>query len=337
MTVLVTGGAGFLGSHLVELLLEAGESPRVLVRPGDDVAALTAGDVDIRWGDLADPAAVASATRGVDRVLHCAARTGPWGPPEEYERVNVRGLETLVRTALAAGARRLVHVSSITVHGNDVRGAADETAPLREEPNPYSRSKVAGERLLERMVREEAAPVTILRPGWIYGPGDRASFARLAERVATGRMVVVGDGSNHLPLIYVRDVARGILLAAEVEQALGRSYVLVNDEPVTQQDFLDSIAAELGVPAPNRHLPYRLALTAGATAEALGRLARRREPPPVMRYGLQLLGGENRFVITRARAELGFDPLVDLVEGVRRTVAWYRAADELSQAAAVAA
>jgi 2-alkyl-3-oxoalkanoate reductase len=337
MTVLVTGGAGFLGSHLVELLLEAGEAPRVLVRPGDNVTALTAGDIDIHWGDLADPATVASATRGVDRVFHCAARTGPWGPADEYERVNVLGLETLVRTALAAGARRFVHVSSITVHGNDVRGVADETAPLREEPNPYSRSKVAGERLLQRMIREEAAPVTIVRPGWIYGPRDRASFARLAERIATGRMLVVGDGRNDLPLIYVRDVARGILLAAETEQAVGRSYVLVNDEPVTQRDLLEAIAAELGVPAPRRHLPYRLALTAGATAEALARLARRRQAPPVMRYGLQLLGGDNRFVITRAREELGFDPLVDLAEGVMRAVAWYRAHDERLEAMAVAA
>ena len=337
MTVLVAGGAGFLGSHLVELLLEAGEAPRVLVPPGEDVTVPAAGEVDIHWGDLVDPAALAPAVCGVDRVLNCAARTGPWGPADEYERVNVRGLETLVRTALAAGVRRLVHVSSITVHGNDMRGAADETAPLREEPNPYSRSKVAGERLLERMIREEAAPVTIVRPGWIYGPRDRASFARLAEMIATGRMVVVGAGNNDLPLIYVRDVARGILLAADAQQALGRSYVLVNDERVTQLDFLDAIAAELGVPAPERRLPYRLALTAGAVAEALGRLTRRREPPPVMRYGLQLLGGENRFVITRAREELGFDPLVDLAEGVRRTVAWYGSAGELSQAAAVAA
>jgi len=319
VTVLVTGAGGFLGSHLVELLRNDGEAPRVY------------------RGDVSDPVALASAMCGVDRVLHCAARTGPWGPASEYERVNVHGLETLVRTALAAGVRRVVHVSSITVHGNDVRGTADETSPLREEPNPYSRSKVAGERLLERMIREQAAPVTIVRPGWIYGPGDRASFGRFAEKVATGRMVVVGDGSNHLPLIYVRDVARGILLAAEAEQALGRSYLLVNDEPVTQRDFLDTIAAELGVPAPKRRLPYRLALTAGATAEALGRLARRREPPPVMRYGLQLLGGDNRFVIRRAREELGFDPLVDLAEGVRRTIAWYRAADDLSQPAAVAA
>src|SRR3954469_22420077 len=204
MTVLVTGASGFLGSHVVDLLVEDGERPRAFA------------------GDIADRAALDTALRGVERVIHCAARTGPWGPEAEYERTNVRGLEMLVQASLDAGAQRFVHVSSITVHGNDVRGTADESAPLREEPNPYSRSKVAGERLLERMIREDAAPVTIVRPGWIYGPRDRASFARLAERVATGHMLVVGGGDNHLPLIYVRDVARGILLAAETEQAIGR-------------------------------------------------------------------------------------------------------------------
>src|SRR5205823_8931425 len=132
--------------------------------------------------------------RGVDRVLHCAARTGPWGPPAAYETANVRGLAALVEGALAAGVRRVVHVSSITVHGNDVRGRADETAPLRVEPNPYSRSKVAGERLLGRMIRDEGAPVTIVRPGWIYGPGDTASFARIAQRVEKGQMITLGSG-----------------------------------------------------------------------------------------------------------------------------------------------
>jgi nucleoside-diphosphate-sugar epimerase len=335
MTVLVTGGAGFLGSHLTDLLIESGERPRVLVRPGENAAALADSDVDIHRGDLGDRAALVAALTGVDRVLHCAARTGPWGPEAEYERTNVRALETLVRTALAAGVRRLVHVSSITVHGNDVRGAADETAPLREEPNPYSRSKVAGERLLERMIREEGAPVTIVRPGWIYGPGDRASFSRLAEMIATGRMIMVGGGDNHLPLIYVRDVALGVLLASEADGAAGRSYLLVNDEAVTQRDFLGAIAAELDAPTPTRHVPYELGLALGAAAETLWRLGRRRQPPPVMRYGMQLLGGENRFSIARARDELGFAPLVDLAEGVRRSVAWYREAYEVAHAARV--
>jgi 2-alkyl-3-oxoalkanoate reductase len=337
VTVLVTGAAGFVGSHLADLLVESGEHPRLLVRPGETVTPRTACAADVHRGDLGQPLALASALEGVELVFHCAARTGPWGPAAEYERTNVRGLEMLVRTAFAAGTRRLVHVSSITVHGNDVRGSADERGPLREEPNPYSRSKLAGERLLERMIREEGAPVTIVRPGWIYGPRDRASFGRLAERIEQGRVVMVGRGDNHLPLIYVRDAARGLVLAGEAEEAAGRSYLLVNDEPVRQRDYLGAIAAELNAPMPTRHIPYKLALAAGAAAETLARLAHRREPPPVMRYGMQLLGGENRLVITRAREELGFEPLVDLAEGVRRSVAWYLDADEQPDGSAVAA
>jgi 2-alkyl-3-oxoalkanoate reductase len=328
MTVLVTGAAGFLGGHVIDLLLARGEQARALVRPGDDAGALSDAGVDVHRGDLGDPGVPEDAVSGVERVLHCAARTGPWGPRDEYDRTNVRGLEALARAALAAGVRRFVHVSSITVHGNDVRGAADESAPLREERNPYSRSKVAGERLLRRMIEDEGAPVTIVRPGWIYGPRDRASFARIARTIEHGRMVILGAGENRLPLIYASDAARGVLLASEAERAVGRSYLLVNDEPVTQRDFVAAIAAALHAPPPSRHIPYRLGLGLGAVAEDLGRLARSRRPPPVMRYGVQLLGGENRFDIARAREELGFAPMVGLAEGVRRSVEWYRAACE---------
>jgi dihydroflavonol-4-reductase len=221
--------------------------------------------------------------------------------------------------------RRVVHFSSITVHGNDVRGVADESAPFRVEPNPYSRSKVAGERLLQALVSDRGAPVIIVRPGWIYGPRDIASFGRFAAMIEQGRMIVVGSGDNHVPLIHVRDVAQAILLASTADAAEGRAYIVVNDEPVRQRQFLAAIAAELGVPAPRRHLPYRLLLSLGAAAEGAAKLARRSAPPPLMRYGIQLLGGENRFVIDRARHELGFVPQVGLAEGVKSSVDWYRA------------
>ncbi|HEY2439118.1 MAG TPA: NAD-dependent epimerase/dehydratase family protein [Solirubrobacteraceae bacterium] len=324
MTVLVTGAAGFLGSHVVDLLIDQGAKPRALVRPGDDARRLVAADADVRYADLADPDTLAAVLEGVDRVLHCAARTGPWGPEHEYERTNVVGLERLVRAAVAEGVRRIVHVSSITVHGNDVRGEADETSPVRDERNPYSRSKVAGERLLQRLVRELGAPVTIVRPGWIYGPRDAASFARLARMIECRRMFLIGAGDNHLPLIHVRDVARGVLAASEAATEPGRAYVLVNDEPVTQRQFLAAIAAELNVPAPSRRVPYGIALTVGALSETVGRRTHRRQPPPLMRYGLQLLGGENRFVIRRARRELGFKPAVGLADGVPDSLQWYR-------------
>ena len=327
MTVLVTGATGLLGSHLTDLLLERGQHVRVLVQRGDCVSHLAHPNVETCWGHLGDRAALAAAVRGVDRVLHCAARTGPWGPQAEYETANVRGLRALVESALAAGVRSFVHVSSITVHGNDVHGTADETAPVRVEPNPYSRSKVAGERLLEHMIREQGTPITIVRPGWMYGPHDVASFARFAAMIQQGTMVVFGPGHNHVPLVYVRDVAQGILLASETPQAVGRAYILVNDEPVTQLDYLAAIATELGVPPPRRHIPYHLALMVGAGAETVGHLTRRKSAPPVMRYGVHMLGGENRFNISRARHELGFCPRVNLTEGVRRSVAWYRTVD----------
>jgi nucleoside-diphosphate-sugar epimerase len=326
MTVLVTGATGLLGGHVTRLLLARGERPRVLVRPGDEPGPLARTGVDVRVGDLGDRGALRAAVDGVQRVVHCAARTGPWGPEEQYEATNVRGLQALVEEAQAAGVRRIVHVSSITVHGNDVHGTVDETAPLRGAPNPYSRSKVAGERLLERLVRDAGAPVTVVRPGWIYGPGDRASFGRFAALIEQRRMILVGSGSNHVPLVYVADAAEGVLLAAEAEHAVGRSYLLVNDEPVTQHDFVAAIAAGLGVPEPTRRVPYRVGLALGAAAETAARVARRREPPPVMRYGLQLLGGENRFLIGRARRELGFAPRVGLAEGISRSIAWYREA-----------
>jgi nucleoside-diphosphate-sugar epimerase len=313
-----------LGSHVTSLLIRRGPRPRALVRPDDDAGWLARAGADVFTADISDRSAIAPALAGVDCVIHCAARTGPWGPASEYDRTNVRGLETIVRAAMAADVRRFVHVSSITVHGNNVRGKADENSPLRIEPNPYSRSKVVGEKLLQRMILDEGARVTIVRPGWIYGPCDTASFARMASMIDQGRMIVIGSGGNHLPLIYVRDAAEGVLLAGTAVNAEGRSYLLVNDEPVTQRDYIGAVAVELGAPTPTRRIPYGLAVTLGAVAETAGRLTRRRQPPPVMRYGLQLLGGENRFSISRARDELGFSPMTGLTEGVRYSVEWYR-------------
>jgi len=327
MTTLVTGASGLVGSHLTDALVARGERPRVLLRPDESLGYLGGVDVEVFRADLAaeDRPAIEKAVAGVERVLHCAARTGPWGPAADYENTNVRGLKLIVEAALAAKVKRIVHVSSITVHGNDVRGAADEDSPFRDEPNPYSRSKVAGERWLRTVIEEQGAPVTIVRPGWVYGPRDSASFGRFAAMIQRGRMVGFGSGRNHIPLIYVTDVAEGILAASEAGRAVGRTYLLVNDEPVRQVDYFNAIAAGLGVPPPRLRVPYRLALGLGAASETAGHLARLQNAPPLTRYGIQLIGGENRFSIQRARQEIGFSPQVMMAEGVRRGLEWLQA------------
>ena len=271
MTVLVTGGTGLLGSHVVDLLLERDESVRALVWPGEDASPLARSGVETVVGDLADGSGLEDAVRGVDLVLHCAAITGGWGDRALYEAVNVRGTLRLVELALEAGSLRIVHVSSITVHGNDVHGIADETSAIRVEPNPYSWSKVEAERRLHEIVESRGAPITVVRPGWIYGPRDRNSFGRFAEMIRRGKMIVVGAGNNNLPLVYVRDVANGVILAGTSDRAVGETYLLVGDEPVTQMRLSQHLASELGVPRPSRHVPYRLALALGLAAETAGK------------------------------------------------------------------
>jgi nucleoside-diphosphate-sugar epimerase len=323
--VLVTGATGFIGSHLLDRLLERGDEVRILARRGEDVKRLAQVGARVYCSDLTDYTSLEAAVDGVEHLLHCAARTGPWGPWAEYEIANVQGLKTIVEAAMTAGVKRIVHVSSISAHAVDVGGTADETAPLRGGSDPYSRSKVAGEHLLQQLIRDKGAPVSIVRPGLVYGPRDTNSFGRFARLVEQGKMLIIGSGNNHLPLIYVSDVVQGILLASQAGQAIGRAYLLVNDEPVTQRGYFNAIARELGVAPPSRHIPYRLALALGATAEAVGHLTRMKQPPPVMRFGLKQMGGENRFVIDRARSELGFVPQVSLTDGVHEGIVWYRA------------
>ena len=157
-----------------------------------------------------------------------------------------------------------------------------------------------------------------------------SSVAAVIERIEDSRGFekLREEWTELLEALFAQDAAASLLLASEAADAVGREYVIVNDEPVTQRDFLDAIATELNVAPATRHLPYRLAVLLGATAEAGARLTRRRQPPPLMRYGVNLLGGENRFVITRARRELGFSPQVRLAEGVKRAVEWFRADHE---------
>lgn len=324
MTVLVTGAAGFLGSHVTEALLARGERTRALVRPGEALGWLATADVETCQGDITDRPALEVAMKGVDRVLHCAARTGPWGPATDYEMTNVRGLATVVETALSSGVQRIVHVSSVTVHGVDVRGTADEAAPLRGGSDPYSRSKVAGEHLLQQIIRDKGAPVTIVRPGLVYGPRDLGNLGKFAELIEQGKMVMIGSGANHLPLIHVKDTAQGILQASIADRAIGRAYILVNDEVVTQRDYLNSIASELGRTLSAPRIPYRVAAGMGLAAELAYRALRLKQPPPLTRFGVEVLGGENLFTINRAREELGFSPQINLAEGVRDSIAWYR-------------
>jgi nucleoside-diphosphate-sugar epimerase len=167
-----------------------------------------------------------------------------------------------------------------------------------------------------------------VRPGTFFGPGDQLHFGRMADRLRAGRGVIVGSGDNALPFVYVTDVVQGLLLALDHQHALGQAYNITNDRPLTQKQFLDAIAREVGASRPRVHVPYRALYGAGYAAEVLGRLVRSHRQPVVTRLGVKLFGTDNRHAIDKARRELGFSPQVSLEDGVRRAAAWYRGQDE---------
>jgi nucleoside-diphosphate-sugar epimerase len=334
MDVLITGGNGLLGRHLVDALQDRGDSIRVLALPGEDTRWLGERGVRVYRGDVRRPDTLAAPMSGVAAVFHLAGLMGAWQPLAEYRAVNVQGTRNVGAAALAAGVSRLVHVSSWTVYGMALGRAAREDFLLRPFPDPYPVTKAEGDLAVQQMIAEDHLPAVIIRPGTFFGPGDHLHFGRMAARLAAGRGVVVGRGDNALPFVYVTDVVQGLLLALDHDHAVGQAYNISNDRPLTQRQVLEAIARDIGARPPRLHLPYRALYAAGYLAERLA--PRTSGRPPITRLGVAFFGTDNRYAIGKARRELGYAPRVDLREGLRITAAWYRRPDRVTLEGAAA-
>ena len=335
MEILITGGNGLLGRHLVPALQARGDSVRVLILPEEDASWLEEREVTVHRGDVRRPETLTAPLSGVEAVVHLAGMMGVWRPMADYHAVNVAGTENVCRAALNEAAR-VVHVSSWTVYGMALGHPVREEHPLTPFSEPYAMTKAAGDMVVQRMIAEDDLPAVIVRPGTFFGPGDHLHFGRMADRLSAGRGLIVGSGDNALPVVYVTDVVQGLVLALEHEPALGQAYNITNDHPLTQAEFLHAIAREIGASPPGVHVPYRALYAAGYAAEVLGRLTRSQRQPLVTRLGVKLFGTDNRHAIDKARRELGFRPQVSLEDGVRRAAAWYRGQDQPVPSAALA-
>jgi nucleoside-diphosphate-sugar epimerase len=197
----------------------------------------------------------------------------------------------------------------------------DPPTPLKE---PHCLTKLEGDRRVQQMIAQDQLPAVILRPGTFFGPGDHLHFGRIADRLHARRWVIIGSGENALPLVYVSDVVQGLLLALDHDAAVGQVYNITHDRPLTQRQFLDEIASEIGAQRARLRVPYRPLYAASCVAERIAELPGPRRQPVVTRLGVKLFGTDNRHAIDKARRELGYVPQVDLSEGVRLAADWYR-------------
>jgi nucleoside-diphosphate-sugar epimerase len=324
LKVLVTGGAGFLGQHLVTALQERGDAVRVVDRPSPHTERLAQHGVAVYPGDIRQPASLTVPMQGVDAVIHLAAMSAVWSPMDEYHAVNVTGTENVCRAALAEGVGRLVHVSSWTVYGMGTRQPATENQPLTPLGEPYSVTKVIADRLVRRMIAEDHLPAAIIRPDTIFGPGDHVHIGRMADRLRAGRSIIVGLGRNAMPFVYVTDVVQGLLLAMDRPEAVGQAYNIANDQPLTQEELLRAIAEEVGAKPPGVRVPYRGLYASAYLAEQAARFTHSRRKPMITRLGVGIFGADNRHAIDKARRQLGYSPAVPVREGIQKAADWYK-------------
>jgi dihydroflavonol-4-reductase len=294
---------------------------RALVRTKTQAEALAPAGIEPVIGDHGHRPELKRASKHVEVENHIPAVYRQAGLPRStYRTINATAVGELIEAAAAAGARRLVHCSTVGVHGDIEHPPANEDAPLRPG-DIYQKTKVEGEQVARDAGRRTGLAVTIGRPSGIYGPGDRR-LLKLFKGIARRRFVVLGSGDIFYHLTYIDDLIEGFRLCGEVPAAANRTYILAGAEVTTLNELIRKIAHHAHVAPPSVKLPVWPFWMAGAACEAL--FVPLGIEPPLYRRRVDFFTKSRAFDISRARAELGFTPRVGLDEGIRRTLAWYR-------------
>ncbi len=326
MKTLVTGGTGFVGSHLIEALRASGDSVRALVRPGSDRDLVTRLGAEPVTGQLEDIESLKAACRGVDVVYHSAARVEIIGDYADFHETTVLGTQRLIAAAGHVGVPRFVYVSSCGVYHPKLMTERPITERTPTPPPPkwfvYGRAKLAAE---EAVRRDVAPPMewVVVRLGYLYGPRNRAMHRYLRPFITGGQVMLIGDGSNEMAMLYVGDAARALAAAGRTPAAAGQTLIAAGNERVTQRDYLNALARGFGVPAPTRRVPYRLAFAAAWLAEYLLWFSRGDARVAINRSAIALTGLPQRIDGSHTQQLLGWKPQVRFADGIQRAFDWY--------------
>lgn len=322
-TLLITGATGAVGSRVARRAVEAGYRVRCMVRATSNRAPLQDLNVEICEGDLLDPESLRKAFQDVDVAVHTAAQLGDWCSEEESRAVNVDGVRNLIAAANEHGRiQRFVHVSSLGVYEARHHFQTDETTPPDKHGiDAYTRTKAEAEDVLHTARNENDFPFVIIRPGFIYGPGERHVVPRVVETVAAGRMKIIGSGKKVINNTYVGNLVDAIMLAIENEQAIGEVFNVCDGRLVTRLEFIGAIADYLNKPRPG-HVPEWLARAAVGVFETTGRLLGMKTAPLLTNTRMKFMTLNLDFSKAKAERMLGYQPRVDFQEGIREALDW---------------
>ncbi len=318
--ILITGATGFLGHNLVPYLIQAGYSIRALVRPESDVAFLQELDVELAYADdITDEKAVISACQGCEYVIHAAGRFRFWGDFEIFHQTNVVGTEVVLKAAVQAGVKRLIHISTIAVVGKTSvdRVITEETACAPQEP--YQITKLEAEKLALSYHKEHGLDVVVLRPGGYYGPWGHYAFNRLFfEEPLKGWRIKV-DNARHITFpVFVPDVVQGIELALRNGQA-GEIYNICG-QSLNHTQVNNIVSDVAGISRWRLNIPTWAVLTLARAWTFLSRFTRREPFYPINMEPYVFQDWPVSY--QKAVDKLGYEP-TSFEEGTKETLAWY--------------
>ena len=321
MTTVVTGATGFLGSALVTELVKRQQPVRILVRDEQKARQQFGDAVSISPGDITDTVQVQRAVDGATTIYHLAGRLyHPSIPAERYHQTHVEGTRILLRACQEqTQLQRIVHVSTTGVYGVTGEMPAAEDAPFAPT-NPYEATKLEGEQLALKAYQEQGLPVTVVRPGLVYGPGDLHLLSFFVS-IKKGLFRVIDGGKALLHPVYIDDLVAALLLCAGRPQAPGRSYNIAGERPDTVRELATAIAHAQGKELPAGSIPLWLANLASDIFAIIPGM--RGEHAPLTRSRVKFLTHSRIYDISRARSELGYTPKFALEEGMKLTAAWY--------------
>lgn len=321
MKALVTGGTGFIGSHLVEALYKKGIEVRCLVRKTSNLKWLK--DLPVEWveGDCTEVTTLRKAVKGVEQVFHLAGVTKAIRE-ETYFKVNAEGTNNLVHACLEVNPdlKKFIYLSSQAASGPCANGREKREEDPCEPVSPYGRSKLKGEEYL--LENSHQLPILILRPSAVYGPRDRdvyAFFKILSKKVNP----IFSNTDQKISLCYVDDIIKALLLASESKNLHGETFFL-SDGQTYQMDQIGTLFADaMGIHTYRIRIPYGLIFGIASFSEILSKVSRR--PPLINRGKFEEMVQKNWVCdITKAKTLLGYNPQIPLREGVRLTYEWYR-------------